>query len=86
MLRDKWGFKGYVVSDMGALDNLIHPQGYARTPAEAAVQGVKAGVNLELSGNNPTIYMAIGRVLFFISIYTFFAGSVVEPFLKQALL
>lgn len=46
VLRQEWGFDGMVVSDCGALENLYEKQAVAATLAEAAAQGIKAGVDL----------------------------------------
>ncbi|XP_045198051.2 uncharacterized protein LOC123552447 [Mercenaria mercenaria] len=59
ILREKWGFKGYVISDDGALENIIYWHQYLTTPVDTAAECIKAGCNIELSGNNPYIYDAI---------------------------
>ncbi len=46
-LREKWGFKGYVVSDCGAIDNIYKDHAYVKTPEEAAAIAVKTGCDLE---------------------------------------
>ena len=46
--RQEWGFKGYVVSDSGAVSNIIHEHKYLRTDQETAAACIKAGCNLEL--------------------------------------
>lgn len=50
ILRQEWEFKGYVVSDCGALENLVIKQGVATTYEEAAALGIKAGVNMNCGG------------------------------------
>jgi beta-glucosidase len=50
--RNEWGFKGYVVSDAGAISNVIYEHKYLKTPEEAAAAGIKAGCNLELHLDN----------------------------------
>jgi beta-glucosidase len=45
-LRNKWGFKGYVVSDCGAIDDIWKNHKVVNTAAEAAALAVKAGCDL----------------------------------------
>jgi beta-glucosidase len=47
ILRNEWGFKGYIVSDCWAVSDFYTFQGYAKDPAEAAAQAVRAGTDLE---------------------------------------
>ena len=54
VLRDEWKFKGYVFSDYGALGQLYNFHHVAETPADAAVMGINAGVDLEAA--RPDVY------------------------------
>jgi beta-glucosidase len=45
-LREQWGFKGYVVSDCGAVEDIYHSHKYTSTLADAAAAAVKAGTDL----------------------------------------
>ncbi len=45
-LRNKWGFKGYVVSDCWAISDLHQGHGYVLTLEQAAALAVKAGTDL----------------------------------------
>ncbi|MBN1996334.1 glycoside hydrolase family 3 C-terminal domain-containing protein [candidate division KSB1 bacterium] len=47
LLRGEWDFNGYVVSDCGAVGNLLYTHKYAETKAEAAKMAIQAGVDLE---------------------------------------
>jgi len=46
--RNEWGFKGYVVSDDGALANIIRSHHYLNNSIDVAAASIKAGCNLEL--------------------------------------
>ncbi|XP_050393626.1 uncharacterized protein LOC126811774 [Patella vulgata] len=55
ILRKEWGFKGYVVSDMNALENIVEHHHYSKNYVEAAAAAINAGCNLELrSGSRKT--------------------------------
>ncbi len=47
ILREKWGFKGYVVSDCGAINDIYNSHKVVKTPPEAAALAVKTGTDLE---------------------------------------
>ena len=51
ILRDEWKFRGYVVSDWGAVDELI-AHGFAADEAEAARLALTAGVDIEMVSTN----------------------------------
>jgi len=47
ILRDEWGFDGYVVADCGAIDDIYSGHRLVGTPTEAAALAVKNGCDLE---------------------------------------
>ncbi|HXT12650.1 MAG TPA: beta-glucosidase BglX [Candidatus Angelobacter sp.] len=51
ILRDEWHFKGFVVSDYQAVEQLI-PHGVAANDAEAARLAITAGVDMEMVSSN----------------------------------
>lgn len=57
VLRNEWGFNGYVVSDCGAVGNVYSPHNYAPTREDAAAMSIKAGLDLECAGYCSDCYM-----------------------------
>ncbi|HVS93254.1 MAG TPA: glycoside hydrolase family 3 N-terminal domain-containing protein [Mucilaginibacter sp.] len=49
VLRKEWGFKGHVVTDCGALDDVFQTHKSLPGPVETAAAAIKAGVNLDCS-------------------------------------
>lgn len=50
ILRDEWGFEGFVVSDWNAIEELIN-HGIAENIFEAAEKSLKAGVDMDMQGD-----------------------------------
>jgi beta-glucosidase len=47
ILRQEWGFPGFIVSDCWALDDIYKNHKVTKTPAEAAALALKAGTDLD---------------------------------------
>ena len=47
VLRGEWGFKGYVVSDCGAVSDVVHQHRYETDPEKAVALTARAGTDLE---------------------------------------
>jgi beta-glucosidase len=52
VLRQQWGFDGLVVADYAGVSLLYRHHGVAADPAEAAAQAFKAGLDVELPGDD----------------------------------
>jgi beta-glucosidase len=52
VLRDTWGFDGFVVSDANAVRNLL-THGFAADLTDAGARAVNAGVDMEMAMDNP---------------------------------
>ncbi|UCH15152.1 MAG: glycoside hydrolase family 3 C-terminal domain-containing protein [Bacteroidales bacterium] len=50
VLRRKWGFKGYVVSDCGAIHDMVSGHHFFETGAQASARGILAGCDLNCGG------------------------------------
>ncbi|TNJ46396.1 glycoside hydrolase family 3 C-terminal domain-containing protein [Tamlana fucoidanivorans] len=52
VLREEWGFKGYVIADWAAVQGIETNMNYAKSQPEAAAMAIKAGVDQECFRNN----------------------------------
>ncbi|MCW2709832.1 MAG: glycoside hydrolase family 3 domain protein [Marmoricola sp.] len=52
VLRNAWGFEGFVVSDANAVRNLV-THGFAADPSDAAARAIGAGVDMEMAIVDP---------------------------------
>lgn len=50
LLRRKWGFRGFVITDCGALHMLAHGHDVAASGEQAVGMALQAGVDMEMSG------------------------------------
>ena len=51
VLKEKWGFKGFVVSDWGAVGEMI-PHGFVKDSREAALAAVTAGCDMDMESRS----------------------------------
>ena len=56
ILRDEWGFKGFVVSDYTSINEMI-PHGFAKDEKDAARIGMNAGVDMDMMGSVYRLYL-----------------------------
>ncbi|MCB8998536.1 MAG: glycoside hydrolase family 3 C-terminal domain-containing protein [Bacteroidales bacterium] len=63
VLRDKWGFQGYVVSDCGAIRDIYANHKYVDSPEKAAALGVLAGCDLECGDTYSSLKEAVEQGL-----------------------
>ena len=59
-LRNQWGFRGYVVSDCGAIGDIYRGHGYVLTLPEAAALSVRAGTDLSCGREFEALSYAVG--------------------------
>ena len=63
ILREEWGFEGYVVSDCWAINDIFGGHGVVETPAEASALAVKVGCDLECGCAYPALLAAVEQGL-----------------------
>lgn len=50
IVKDKWNFNGFFVSDLGAVEGLVHSHRVAESLEEASALSLSAGVDVDLGG------------------------------------
>lgn len=60
-LRDAWHFRGYVVSDCDAIEDIYTGHHYASSLAEASAKAVKAGTDLDCGKSYSTLGTAVQK-------------------------
>ncbi|HEX4750071.1 MAG TPA: glycoside hydrolase family 3 C-terminal domain-containing protein [Bryobacteraceae bacterium] len=60
-LRDAWHFKGYVVSDCDAINDIYSGHHYTGSLAEASAKAVKAGTDLDCGSSYKTLVDAVKK-------------------------
>lgn len=63
ILRNQWGFNGYVVSDCGAIDDIYLRHKYLATEAQASALAVKSGTDLTCGREYRSLLQAIKEKL-----------------------
>ncbi|OKY92137.1 MAG: glycosyl hydrolase [Alistipes sp. 58_9_plus] len=63
ILRNRWNFKGHIVSDCGAVTDIYTGHHCTRCEMDAAVKALKAGLNLECGSSMRTLKDAYAKQL-----------------------
>lgn len=63
LLRNKWGFEGYIVSDCDAIGDIWRQHHFVKTREEAAAAAIKAGCNLCCGGDYNALVRSVQQGL-----------------------
>ncbi len=63
ILRNRWGFEGYVVSDCGAIHDIWANHHFVATQEEAAAMAIKAGCDICCGRDNNSLIKAVQKGL-----------------------
>ena len=56
VLRQEWGFQGFVLSDLGAIQRLYDAHHVAATPKDAACMAIRSGVDMQFYDFGHTVF------------------------------
>jgi len=63
ILRNEWGFKGYIVSDCWAISDFYNASHFAKDATEASADALKAGTDLECGVDYKNLVDAVKKGL-----------------------
>ncbi len=63
VLRTQWGFKGHVMSDCGAIQDIWKTHKLAATPEEASAMSIKAGLDMNCGNTFSSLKKAVEKGL-----------------------
>ncbi|XP_050390277.1 uncharacterized protein LOC126809650 [Patella vulgata] len=65
ILRNEWGFSGYVISDAGAIENIITEHHYLNNSVDTVAACINAGCNIELGHQRKgeIVYESMGQAI-----------------------
>ena len=63
IVRNKWGFKGHIVSDCGAVEDMWKGHHVVETAAQACATAIKAGLNIECGSTFKALQDALSQGL-----------------------
>lgn len=87
VLREEWGFDGFIITDCGAINMLAWGHDVAADGAEASAMSLKAGIDMEMSGAMFAVHLqeALDRGLIAEADLDKAAGRVLEAKFKLGL-
>ena len=85
ILRDRWHFPGYVVSDCGAISDIVYGHKVVKTPEAAAALAVNTGCDLECGGTYGSLTKAVQQGLISESTVNRSVGRLMEARMRMGM-